>query len=87
MSFTHPFSHITPEQRDVLYAADVPVTESVGSGRNAASMTAYSEWRSGHPENPVKGGMRDAEDSGGTVRFSVTKVYRNFMTMPKKSGK
>lgn len=48
-----PFSHVTPEQRDALYAAGVPITAPEGSGKNAKSMAAYNEWKGEHPTNPT----------------------------------
>jgi hypothetical protein len=53
LEFGVPFSHVTPEQRDALYAAGVPISEPVGSGRNAKSMEAYNKWKGEHPTDPT----------------------------------
>ena len=41
-----PFSNVTPDQRDALAAAGVPITEPKGNGRNEASLAAYEDWKS-----------------------------------------
>lgn len=72
-----PFSNVTPEQRDALYAAGVPISEPVGSGRNAKSMEAYNEWKGEHPTDPtgtdddIYAMARKAKEARNDIRFSI----------------